>query len=347
MLIDDEVAWTGRDLRDQVAQLARALRAQGLGPGPRVALLGANSARFVVAQLSCVVAGAAYSGMYLTAPAEELKAALTQLHADALVFDPRSSGEVVHALAGDPALEGCRLLGLGAHDDAVDLWAEAAAQEPTLDPAVVGPNDPASISWTGGTTGRSKGVLRSQRAIACMNVLMLSEWDWPRDVRYVVVGPLSHAAGSIVPSVLMRGGTVIVRPRFDVEDLLASITTHHATVAFLVPTMLYRLLDHLRTHDADLSPLQLVIYGASPVSPARLNEAIHRIGPIFMQLYGQVEAPNCIATFHVARPRPPTTSHAWPRPATPCWATTSSCSTTTTSPWPPARSARCACGARW
>ena len=206
------------------------------------------------------------------------------------MFDPRSSGEVVRELAADPALAGVRLLSLGPHPDAVDLWAEAAAEDDELAPVPVAAGDPCSISWTGGTTGRSKGVLRSQRAIACMNMLMLSEYDWPRDVRYVVVGPLSHAAGSIVPSVLMRGGTVIVRPRFDVEDLLASIATHRATVAFLVPTMLYRLLDHLRTHpDADVSGLELVIYGASPISEQTLRRAIEVFGCDFLQGYGMTE----------------------------------------------------------
>jgi len=132
-----------------------------------------------------------------------------------------------------------------------------------------------------------------------MTMLMLAEWDWPRELRFVAVGPLSHATGSMVTAILVRGGTIYVRPRFDVDDQLETVATRRATATFLVPTMIYRLLDHPATAAADLSSLELVIYGASPISPTRLNEALHRLGPVLMQLYGQVEAPNTITALKV------------------------------------------------
>jgi fatty-acyl-CoA synthase len=302
VLVDDQVRWTGRELRAHTAQLAHALGRAGVGRGGRVALLGGNSAAFAATQLACAVAGAAYTGFHQLAPAEELGAGLATLGADALVFDPTTSGQAVDRLltAGAGRDHAYRLLSFGPHPGADDLLALAAAEEPELDAVPVDEADPASISWTGGTTGRSKGVVRSQRAMAWMTMLMMAEWDWPRPLRFVAAGPLSHAAGSMVPAVLMRGGTVLVRPRFDVEDLLAVIEAERATATFLVPTMIYRLLDHPATASADLSSLLLVIYGASPISPVRLNEAIHRLGPIFMQLYGQVEAPNCITALPIA-----------------------------------------------
>jgi fatty-acyl-CoA synthase len=193
-----------------------------------------------------------------------------------------------------------RLLSLGPHPVGEDLLAAAGAEAGELAPVTVGADDPASISWTGGTTGRAKAVVRSHRAMAWMTMLMMAEWDWPRPLRFVAAGPLSHATGSMVPAVLLRGGTVLVRPRFDVEDLIAVCEAERATATFLVPTMIYRLLDHPRAPAADLSSLRLVIYGAAPISPSRLNEALHRFGPIFMQLYGQVEAPNTITALPVA-----------------------------------------------
>jgi fatty-acyl-CoA synthase len=262
--------------------------------------LGANSAEFAAAQLAVVVAGAAYSGLHQLAPAEELAASLATLRADALVFDPATSGPTVAAVADQARAQGCRLLALGPHDRADDLLAAADREEPTLDPAPVTDADPCSISWSGGTTGQPKGVLRSQRAIACMTTLMLAEWDWPRQLRFWAVGPLSHATGSMVTAVLVRGGTLVVRPRFEVGDLLEAVARERITATFLVPTMIYRLLDDPRTAAADLSSLELVIYGASPISPTRLNEALHRFGPILMQLYGQVEAPNTICALRVA-----------------------------------------------
>ena len=298
-LVDDRVTWSGVELRQHVAQQARALTGLGLGPGSRIGLLGANSADFAAAQLACVVAGATYSGLHQLAPAEELRASLGTLRADALIFDPSSTGDTVSVIAADAVALGCQLLSLGPHPDAVNLLARAADEPGELAPVRVGDADPCSISWSGGTTGRSKGVLRSQRAIACMTMLMLAEWDWPRELRFVAVGPLSHATGSMVAAILVRGGTIYVRPRFDPDDLLETIATERATATFLVPTMIYRLLDHPATATADLSSLELVIYGASPISPTRLNEALHRLGPVLMQLYGQVEAPNTITALKV------------------------------------------------
>jgi fatty-acyl-CoA synthase len=85
---------------------------------------------------------------------------------------------------------------------------------------------------------------------------------------------------------------------FDAQRFFELVERHRVTCTFLVPTMIYVLLDHPGIAAADLSSLELVIYGASPMSPARLAEGMRRLGPVFMQLYGQSEAPNCITVLH-------------------------------------------------
>jgi len=68
----------------------------------------------------------------------------------------------------------------------------------------------------------------------------------------------------------------------------------------LVPTMIYALLDHPRFDEFDLSSLETVFYGASAIAPARLKEAIERIGPVFQQFYGQAEAPMALTILRKA-----------------------------------------------
>ena len=63
------------------------------------------------------------------------------------------------------------------------------------------------------------------------------------------------------------------------------------TASLLVPVMISFLLDHPRAATADLSSLQVLYYGAAPMSPARLAEGLRRWGPIFFQFFGQSEAP--------------------------------------------------------
>ena len=98
----------------------------------------------------------------------------------------------------------------------------------------------------------------------------------------------------IIVAVLMQSGTFVMNKGFDADKFFHIVKTHRITGTFLVPTMIYVLLDHPHLAAADLASLRLVIYGASPMSPARLQEAIKVFGPVFMQLYAQSEAPNTV-----------------------------------------------------
>jgi fatty-acyl-CoA synthase len=87
----------------------------------------------------------------------------------------------------------------------------------------------------------------------------------------------------------MRGGTVHMLKGFDPEAVLRTIERERINFTLFVPTMVYVLLDHPAMATTDLTSLELVLYGASPMSPSRLVEGIERIGPVFSQLYGQTE----------------------------------------------------------
>src|SRR5262249_58409633 len=87
----------------------------------------------------------------------------------------------------------------------------------------------------------------------------------------------------------LKGGTVHLLKGFEPERFLATIEREKINCTLMVPTMIYVLLDHPRLDGTDLSSLELVLYGASPMSPSRLVEGLERIGPVFSQLYGQTE----------------------------------------------------------
>ena len=157
------------------------------------------------------------------------------------------------------------------------------------------PDEVLRISYTGGTTGRSKGVKLSDRAILTNTLLWLSGLALPDGVRYLCPAPMSHGAGSLVVTTLMRGGTVILQRGFDAERFVAGAQAHQAQLTWLVPTMLYGLLDHLRERPGQLLPsLQWLVYSAAPAAAERVREALRRLGPVLYQSYGQTEAPNTI-----------------------------------------------------
>lgn len=305
-IVDGHLRLTGRDLHDRVARTVAVYRSLGLGGGSRLALIGPNSADYLVAQLSAAALGVTFTGLHPLASVAELGQVLRALAPQALVFGLGATGEKVAELRTDWPEAPMTFLSLGPGATGTDLLAleRAAPVADLADPTIrVAMAQTASISFTGGTTGNPKVVMRSQRALACSVTTMLAEWDWPSVLRFLALAPLTHATGSIVPAVLLRGGSVHVRAGFDVDDVHRQLIAERITATFLVPTMIYRLLERSSSDDADLAGLRLIIYGAAAISAVRLAEGILRWGPIFMQLYGQVEAPNTICTLKISEHR--------------------------------------------
>src|SRR3954462_2744187 len=172
--------------------------------------------------------------------------------------------------------------------------AETFASQP-LEAVLLPPDHIVSITYTGGTTGKPKGVIGTTQAMATMTQVQLAEWEWPESPRFLMCTPLSHAGAAFFVPTVIKGGCLIVLPRFDPAEVLRTIEEQRITATMLVPSMLYALMDHPDSRTRDLSSLETVYYGASAINPVRLQEAIDRFGPIFAQYYGQSEAPMVIS----------------------------------------------------
>jgi fatty-acyl-CoA synthase/long-chain acyl-CoA synthetase len=152
--------------------------------------------------------------------------------------------------------------------------------------------DLAALYFTGGTTGRPKGVLHTQVSSVTLHYAQMLEAELVENDRLLLMTPLAHAAGSFAESALIRGATIVVRDGFDADEVLELLETERITWTFLVPTMIYRLLDAARAGRERSLHLRTVVYGAAPISPNRLVEALEVFGQVFVQLYGQTESPN-------------------------------------------------------
>lgn len=186
-----------------------------------------------------------------------------------------------------------------AHNDSPgweNLWSLAdqfSAQELKLDSE---PDDIIRLAYTGGTTGKPKGVMLSNRAMATNMVLALAGMDWPAPIRYLCPAPISHGGGSQVVPTLMRGGCVVLQHGFNVDRFIDAYESQKCNTTWLVPTMIYALLDHPRTRSVDWSGMEMLIYSAAPMVPSRIREALNVFGPCLVQSYGQSESPNTILT---------------------------------------------------
>ena len=180
---------------------------------------------------------------------------------------------------------------LGPSSEAEDLIALAQQADATSLKSDAVESDICWLIYTGGTTGRPKGVMDTHRAMTGMALTALAEYEFPREVRYLAASPITHAAGMHVVPTLLRGGTVYLHDKFDPEKYLRTIESERISLCFGVPSMVYALLDHPDLERTDLSSLETFLYAASPMAPARLADGLERIGPVFTQYYAQTECP--------------------------------------------------------
>jgi fatty-acyl-CoA synthase len=292
LYIDDGVV-TAAEMSDQISRYVQAFRAQGITQGQGIATLSKNRPEVLCSMGAVMVGGYRNTPLHPLGSLEDHAYVLEDAEIETLVFDPAFAERAGQLRARVRTLK--RVLAYGDNDVGENLMALAASFEPQpLVAPEVDPEDLSALAYTGGTTGKPKGVMNTYRGSAAMAQIMLSEWQWPDEVRHLVCTPLSHAGSSLFVPLLMRGGSMVVIPGFDAGAVLEAIERHRITTTMLVPSMIYALLDHPRFAQSDLSSLQTIYYGASPMSPARLREAIGSLGPIFFQFYGQTECPQSV-----------------------------------------------------
>ena len=283
-----------QDLRGGIGRAMAALSHAGLKRGDSLALLSENCAEIAYVSFAAHMLGLRYTPLHPKGSSQDHCFILDDAEVTTLIIDEQAFGNRLADIQRDvPALQHVYALRGG---KAVPPLFDGDTQPADLIPADdIDPADIAVLAYTGGTTGRPKGVMLSHQCVAHALLLSLAGWDWPEHVRFLIASPVSHAAGSMLTPTLIYGGSFHILPAFDPETVCAAIERERITTTFMVPTMIYALLDYPERAQFDLSSLQTVIYGAAPMSAERLKEAIDVFGPVFMQLYGQTEAPNTIA----------------------------------------------------
>jgi fatty-acyl-CoA synthase len=284
---------TAAQMRDEISRYAQAFGASGVTQGDGVATLSKNRPEVLCSMGAIMVTGCRNTPLHPLGSLDDHAYVVEDAGIETLIFDPSFAERARQLRARVPRLK--RLLSYGPTDISENLVALASTFAPQpLEAPRVDPEDLSALAYTGGTTGKPKGVMNTYRGSAAMAQIMVSEWQWPDQVRHLVCTPLSHAGSSLFVPLLLRGGSMIVLPGFDAGAVLDAIERHRITTVMLVPSMIYALLDHPSFAETDLSSLETVFYGASPISPVRLQEAISKLGPIFFQFYGQTECPQSV-----------------------------------------------------
>ncbi len=296
-----ETTLTGGQLADRISQYIQAFEALGAGTGSISGLLSLNRPEVLMIIGASQTQGYRRTALHPLGSLDDHAFVLSDAEVTSLIIDPNPMfvERALGLLEKVPSLKQILTIGpvpeaLAGHP-AVDLTAEAAKYEPKpLVAADLPPDHIGGMTYTGGTTGRPKGVMGTTQSITTMTTVQLAEWEWPENPRFLMCTPLSHAGAAFFTPVIVKGGELIVLTKFDPAEVLKTIEEQKISATMLVPSMIYALMDHPDSHTRDLSSLETVYYGASAMNPVRLKEAIKRFGPIFAQYYGQSEAPMVI-----------------------------------------------------
>ena len=283
MATDDE-ALTYAELAARVEATADHLRALGVGAGHRVAYLGPNSIDTFVCFFATARIGGIFVSLNTRLAAPEISYMLADSGSVVLIHGPECA-EL--ARAADPAAYGVRQV-----LSAPDLRDEVAGGRPPAWPdQLVDPDDPVLILYTSGTTGRPKGAVLTHANITWNTVNQLVHVDVLSTDVALCAAPLFHVTGlgQVSMPTLLKGGTVVVVPKFDAGGFLGLIGRWRATSFAAVPTMLQMMCDHPDWETADLSSLRFVIYGGSPIAE-RVAAAWLARGVVLQQGYGMTEA---------------------------------------------------------
>jgi fatty-acyl-CoA synthase len=273
-----------------LARWAAVLQSRGLQRGQGVGLLSPNRPEAWLAQVAPALAGGRYTALHPLGSLDDHIYACDEAELRVLFVDPAYGHRAAELLEKSAAVETVFTFGPCEIGEDINELAAKMAVSGRLDPGPNGPDDICYLLYTGGTTGVPKAAMLTERAICTLAYGTALGWDLPTDIRYLAVAPISHAAGMPILPTLIRGGTVILQSKFDPTAWLDAISAERITLSLLVPTMIYAVLDNPALERCDVSSLESVMYGASPIAPTRLAEAIERIGPVFCQLYGQTES---------------------------------------------------------
>lgn len=275
------VTWTFADLHDLSSRSAQALRDAGVGAGDRVAVLTRNCAEFYELLFACSKVGAILVGLNWRLAPPEIEAIIADAAPALVIAGPQEQHLLTAKARTQPGLRHVIVLGTE-----YDTWRAGVAQDIGYQGA---PDDVALLLYTSGTTGLPKGVMLTNRNMSYTRELA-KVWGMGPDSVNLVAMPMFHIGGSgYGSSTFLVGGHTVLMREVNPAVAVELIARYRVTHTFFVPAVVQSLLQTPGIAQADLSSLQLLMYGASPIGEVLLRRALDVLHCNFMQAYGMTE----------------------------------------------------------
>lgn len=257
------------ELHARAERFARALVSGGIGKGTRIAILCANGPEYVAVHFGAARAGAALVHLSQRIHADELRRILAAT-TPRLVMADAAGAALLEAAGGAPGI-----VGIGAVPGGTPFQAFLDAADPATPLPALTPDDPCSILFTGGTTGRPKGAVSSHRARMTSAVAAVEDFPLREDDMVAVTTPLCHAAALFTwfQPAMLAGATAVLQAGWDVAAFINAAEAHAVTGAFMVPVQLAQLLASPAFEPDRLRSLEMIAFGGAPAPPELLARA--------------------------------------------------------------------------
>ncbi|ARP99628.1 class I adenylate-forming enzyme family protein [Pseudorhodoplanes sinuspersici] len=306
-LIDGDVRRTWRDVEARVSRAASALRDAGLSEGGRVAILAHNSHRYFEIYYAIPWAGGVIVPLNPRLALPEMQYIVEDSGAEILVVDDSflAIGQAVRErvlslrcvihISDNPAPDGFA------------SYEKLVAETQSVADANRHGGDLAGIFYTGGSTGKAKGVMLSHDNLVANAVNGCYMIGYDATTVYLHAAPMCYLTdGMSTLSVTMAAGTHVFIPRFEVEACLNAMTEHRVTNIALVPTMITMIVNSPGIEMRDMSSLRQIMFGSSPITEGTLKRAV-QLWPEMRFLHGwgmtELSPIGTMLPYHLRLPR--------------------------------------------
>lgn len=284
---------TWGELLQRSSQVAQGLVAEGVGPQDRIAFLDKNGIAHFEAFFGAGLLNAVCVDINWRLAAPEVAFIVNDSEAKVLVVGP-DFVPVLDAISAELSTVR-KIVVIGGHPSFED-YESWVARQPAEDPGATSNDDDVAFQlYSSGTTGRPKGVMLANRNFFGLLPLAKEIWELTPESVNLVAMPLFHiGGGGWAIAGMYEGATSVILRDLDPAALVRLIGEEHITHAFVVPAVLQFMLMVPGADTADYSSLQVLVYGASPISEEVLAKSVRLFGCKFWQAYGLTETTGAV-----------------------------------------------------